>query len=457
MPSSAPPRLAQPLTLIQPISKTSPSTRPAERRCARRARGGRGRARGAARRARRCSCPGAGPPPCMIAKRKRFCPGAGGWGSARTIVRSVRSAELEAARRAAPSPRRSRRAFTHSATLRVCSTHCISGWRVTRLSFIPMSCGSLPGRRGQQLLDRGVAEQRAHVAVEGARRAAALDVAQDRDAHVLVQPLLQRPCGRARRVIGLPWRSRAPSATITIESRRPAWRPAAQALAHRRLPVVHVGRALRDQHAARAGGDRAHQRQVAAVAAHHLDHERALVAGGGAGDRVDRLGDAVQRRVGADRHVGARHVVVDRADQAHDAEAASRLRRGLARRRCRRRPARRRAPATPAAARSAPVRLPSPPITTRLSMPAFRKLLRRLQPSLARAEALASARCRSTVPPRWRMPPTADQVIGDDAVAAVDRALVALADREHALARGRAPCARRRAPPRSCRARRRRS
>ena len=88
--------------------------------------------------------PGAGPPPCMIAKRKRFCPSVGGWGSARTIVRRVRRAEPK------PRPRRAIASaywplLTHSATLRVWSTHCISGWRVTRLSFIPMSWGSLPG------------------------------------------------------------------------------------------------------------------------------------------------------------------------------------------------------------------------------------------------------------------------------------------------------------------------
>ncbi len=80
----------------------------------------------------------------MTAKRKRFCPSVGGWGSARTIVRRVRSAEPK------PRPRSVIASaywplLTHSATLRVWSTHCISGWRVTRLSFIPMSWGSLPG------------------------------------------------------------------------------------------------------------------------------------------------------------------------------------------------------------------------------------------------------------------------------------------------------------------------
>jgi hypothetical protein len=39
-------------------------------------------------------------------------------------------------------------------------------------------------------------------------------------------------------------------------------------------------------------------------------------------DRVNGIGDAVQRRVGADRHVGADHVVVDRTDETHERQAA---------------------------------------------------------------------------------------------------------------------------------------
>ena len=57
------------------------------------------------------------------------------------------------------------------------------------------------------------------------------------------------------------------------------------------------------------------------MTAHDLDDEGALVAGGGAVDGVDGFGDAVQRSVGADGHVGAEHVVVDRADQPDDGQA----------------------------------------------------------------------------------------------------------------------------------------
>ena len=42
--------------------------------------------------------------------------------------------------------------------------------------------------------------------------------------------------------------------------------------------------------------------------------------GSGAGQLVDRVQDAVQGSVRADRHVGADHVVVDRTDQADDDE-----------------------------------------------------------------------------------------------------------------------------------------
>ena len=72
-----------------------------------------------------------------------------------------------------------------------------------------------PGR--QQLIHGRGADQGAHPAVEGAGRAAALDVAQDRRRarpHAAARPA---PGARVRAVIGLPSRSRAPSATTTDE------------------------------------------------------------------------------------------------------------------------------------------------------------------------------------------------------------------------------------------------
>ena len=66
------------------------------------------------------------------------------------------------------------------------------------------------------------------------------------------------------------------------------------------------------------------------MASHCLDDEGALLAACGAVDRIERLDDAVQGSVGADRHVGADHVVVDRADQP--GQAQHRMRQGCVRR-----------------------------------------------------------------------------------------------------------------------------
>src|SRR4029450_11158985 len=60
--------------------------------------------------------------------------------------------------------------------------------------------------------------------------------------------------------------------------------------------------------------------QVAAVAAHDLDDEGALMARRGAVEGVERLDDAVQRRVGPEGHIGPEHVVVDRARYADEPE-----------------------------------------------------------------------------------------------------------------------------------------
>jgi hypothetical protein len=129
-------------------------------------------------------------------------------------------------------------------------------------------------------------------------------------------------------------------------------------------------RALGDEDPVRPGREPRHEREVAAVAPHDLDDERALVARGGRVQRVDRLGDAVQRGVGTDGHVGAEHVVVDRADEADQTQVRVGVGgvllelAGLDELVEQLRPL--------AGGRFAPVRLPSPPITTSASMPARR-------------------------------------------------------------------------------------
>ena len=65
-----------------------------------------------------------------------------------------------------------------------------------------------------------------------------------------------------------------------------------------------------------AAGQPAHQREIAAVAAHRLDHEAAPGRGAGLPDPVDGIDDQIERAVRADREVGVRHVVVDGRRQA---------------------------------------------------------------------------------------------------------------------------------------------
>lgn len=170
----------------------------------------------------------------------------------------------------------------------------------------------------QQLLNGGVADQCAHATIEGAWRTAALNVAEDSHACILTKPLLQHlphlvARDRLAFLVARPFGDNDNAVTVTG---RPT---TAQTLAHLLLPVVWR-RAFRDQDIVRTAGDRAHQGQIATVAAHHLDHECTLVAGGRAANGVNGLDDPVQRCIGADGHVGANHVVIDRADQAHDHE-----------------------------------------------------------------------------------------------------------------------------------------
>ena len=83
-------------------------------------------------------------------------------------------------------------------------------------------------------------------------------------------------------------------ADSTARSRRSARRSASVGLP-----------ASREQREVGAGGDRGRHREVAAVAAHDLDDERAVVRGRGVGDLVARLDDRVHRGVDADRQAGA--------------------------------------------------------------------------------------------------------------------------------------------------------
>ena len=163
------------------------------------------------------------------------------------------------------------------------------------------------------------AARRRHPAVVRRRRAAPLYVAEDRDPGLLAGALPEHPLdpvcrdGRAvsvRRAFGNHQDRVPPSGGAA----------AGENLDHAVLPP-RARRRLRQEGVVRAAGDRAHERQIAAVAAHHLDDERAPVGLGRRADRVDRLGDAVQRGVRADGHVRADHVVVDGSHQPGDVES----------------------------------------------------------------------------------------------------------------------------------------
>ena len=174
--------------------------------------------------------------------------------------------------------------------------------------------------RLDELLHRGMPEQGAEEAVEHARRTTALHVAEDRHPCVLTESLLEDALDMTR---GDGLSALVAGALRDQNDVGPAARLAAgpQHGAHRFLPVV-TGWALRNDDEVGAGGQSGHQGQIAAAAAHHLDDEGALMARRSALDGIDGLDDAVQSSVGADRHVGADHVVVDGTDQPDQGKAS---------------------------------------------------------------------------------------------------------------------------------------
>jgi hypothetical protein len=182
--------------------------------------------------------PGAGPPPCRIARRScglARMPGSRGRPDDR--VEGVPGLG-----EAAPAHLHGPVVVTvgdASATALVCSTLSISGDETMRFSRIPIDLGLVFGAGPQQQPDRGVAAEGPEVAVERARCAATLDVPEDRDPRVLPEPLLEDLLTRSA-VIGLPAVSWAPSATTTMFCRRPF--PARLAsVGHLLLPALGVG------------------------------------------------------------------------------------------------------------------------------------------------------------------------------------------------------------------------
>ena len=178
--------------------------------------------------------------------------------------------------------------------------------------------GLILGRGLEDLLDSGVAQQRRHPTVVRRGSTAALHVAEDRHARILTGALLDRVGDQLCRQLV--------TVTVVRTLRHQDDGLAAAGLATEAQvfsQVVLPARTRRifgREHVVGAARDSRHEGQVAAVASHDLDDERALVRGRRAGQLVDGVQDAVQRSVRTDRHVRAHHVVIDRADEADDDE-----------------------------------------------------------------------------------------------------------------------------------------
>jgi hypothetical protein len=175
------------------------------------------------------------------------------------------------------------------------------------------------GGRGEHLVNGVVPQPGRRPTVVGARRPAPLDVSQDGDPGVLVESVDEYLLD----VVGLDRVALAVGGPLRDDDDGVAparLAPGLQVGAHPVLPARLRG-LLWNQYEVGPAGHRAHQRQVAAMAPHHLDDEGSLVAGGGRGEVVDGVDDAVQGGVGADRHVGADQVVVDRSDDPGDHQA----------------------------------------------------------------------------------------------------------------------------------------
>ena len=165
------------------------------------------------------------------------------------------------------------------------------------------------------IVEEGVDGRGAHArgedAVEGCRGAAALEVTEDGHAHVIVGIFLFHALGEAHGAAG--------DGGFGDEHDRRVLR-FAEAVLDQFRELVDVGRDLRDDCCLGSGGDGAVEGEEAGVAAHDLDEEEALMAGGRVADLVDAVHDGVQRRVVADGRVGAVEVVVDGAGESDDRE-----------------------------------------------------------------------------------------------------------------------------------------
>src|SRR5215204_4681567 len=149
-------------------------------------------------------------------------------------------------------------------------------------------------------LDRCRPEPAREYPVGGRRDPTALDVAHDREPGVvgafgLVYVLVQFLGGEWRPLRDHDYEVALPLFVGLLEERQQRLGPRLELGDDRRLGPT---------------GDGAHERQIARLAAHHLDHVRPLVGAGGVFDPVDSLQRRVERRVHPYRRLGTPHVVV---------------------------------------------------------------------------------------------------------------------------------------------------
>ena len=177
--------------------------------------------------------------------------------------------------------------------------------------------------------------------VEGGRRSAALDVAEDVMPRLVSGARLDLASSQAAMPPSRTWpngvdvagcgRRASPSRGWRPRRRRRSRTPPARvAVAQVLADLVDVERPLGHEDRVGAAGDTRVRRDPAGMAAHHLDDEDAVVRLGGRVQAVDRVGRDLDGGVEAERVVGAVEVVVDRLRHADDRHA-------VARRACRRR------------------------------------------------------------------------------------------------------------------------
>ena len=198
--------------------------------------------------------------------------------------------------------------------------------------LVPRSAAIFPKFPSVDRVDGGDAEAGAEHAVVGERRAAALDVAEDRHARLEARALLDlalehdgdpaepRVAERVRAAVlapDVPVLRGRPLGHDDDRERGAVGLAALEPLAD----LVEVERPLGHEDHVGAAGEAGVAGDPAGVAAHHLDDDHAVVRLRGRVQAVDRVGRDLHRGLEAEREVGAGEVVVDRLRDADDAHA----------------------------------------------------------------------------------------------------------------------------------------